>query len=198
MHVEPCEPPGNNGTRHSRSLQASALAAPASVGAMPVPPLRRRPRCTHCNEVLQGNPFVWDDRRYCAWLCAHEAGDRSHCAWRVCGCTKYQIALRILRDHRRVMRVMEQVVDDLGHGDTLQERIFAATGDYGIDMEANPQLDKSDDEDPERQLQEELEAARAQLAERSSRVAMAQNMLDLGSIRTEMERARMRAEDRRV
>jgi hypothetical protein len=103
--------------------------------------------------------------------------------------------MRALRKHRRQMRVMGRVLLAMPGFDlnALNEMMLEHTGD-GLVYLGDCELDESDEDDPELQLQE----ARAQLEDQQNLVAVARDMVEAQRLRLELEHVRKQAEDMSV
>ena len=154
--------------------------------------------CSQCGETT-----VPKDARSCfykrAWVCSraclHAAGDRTCCSGWECGCTKYAIKRRLLRQHRQQMRDMEDII--MLHG--LYELYRREVTHYSydtlfnmtclFDLNDDPEMDEASDAvDPGQELRQEAADTRAFIE------AMP-GYLENRSLLTELERARMQLED---
>ena len=109
--------------------------------------------------------------------------------WRDCGCTGYAKKRRLLREHRRKMRVMDELIEDHGLEEELQERLVDETGNTNFWLGEHEVMDEgSDQEDPEAALRKEVDDKHAFLAG-------ARCIVEARETATELERARMRLED---
>ncbi len=134
-------------------------------------------RCSQCGAELPLEAelrFFLGDRRMCNLKCMHDAGSRARCG-PGCGCTAYAIKRRMLREHRVLMRC----IDDLIAANGLDEELGALWQNErdprpgrAICLGLDPEMDElSDAEDPEQQL-------RAELADRSAMVEAVQGALE--------------------
>jgi hypothetical protein len=159
--------------------------------------------CGLCNrahsDALPG--CSWQGVWYCSHVCSHTAGDRSACSEWDCGCTHYAKKRRLLREHRKQMRVMQDLIDDHGLASELEEDMVAETGNNGFwlgyDTGFGGMDEGSDVEDPEADAKEEMQDLRQEAADQQRLVSAAQGVLECRAIATDLERARMRLEDHR-
>ena len=118
----------------------------------------------------------------------HAEGDRSAC-WQGCGCTGYAQKRRLLRWHRRNMRVMDELIEDHGLEEELQELLVDETGNTNFWLGVHESMDAdSDQEDPEAALHQEVD-------DKSAFLAGARCIVEARETATKLERARMRLED---
>ena len=114
--------------------------------------------------------------------------------------TAYAKKRRWLREHRVEMRIMTDLVEEEGLEHELNERILAGTGNNGFWLGYGPHdLDSDEDEDPEKKLREEVRELKSQLADRTALIeALTEHRRkqDLEQVLLDMERARMKCEDR--
>ena len=91
-------------------------------------------KCAHCRQLKPagGDSVAWQGRWYCSFVCSHDAGDRTNCGRRDCGCTGYARKRRLLREHRIAMRVMEEFLEEEGLDEELNDRMLFYTGDVSI------------------------------------------------------------------
>ena len=109
--------------------------------------------------------------------------------WRDCGCTGYAKKRRLLREHRRKMRVMDELIEDHGLEEELQELLVDETGNTNFWLGEHEVMDEgSDQEDPEAALRKEV-------ADKSAFLAGARCIVEAHVTARELERARMRLED---
>ena len=156
------------------------------------------PVCSHCN-VPSDLPGLWYlDRFYCTSVCSHAAGDRSACGKRDCGCTRYSKKRRLLRDHRACMRVMEELIEEHGLSEDLDNAMVAQTGNTSFFLGIDSWLDEtSDTEDPEATLLDANASLRSEVADVSTMVQAVQGSLECQQLRRDLEHARMALEDMR-
>jgi hypothetical protein len=161
---------------------------------------RRAPtRCPQCNKLLPGRPYSpsggpLGNQDYCSFECAHAAGNRDDCK-PGCGCTGFERMRSLNRMYRDSMRVMDDIIMDHNLSRELIHR-SDATGAYVFDLER----DADDEPDPEKVLQAEVAALRAErdeLERLRTITNMAAAVLDHGAVVRDMERARMALEDSR-
>jgi len=118
--------------------------------------------------------------------------------------TAYAKKRRWLREHRVEMRIMTDLVEEEGLEHELNERILAGTGNNGFwlghdDGVHGMDLDSEEDEDPEEKLREEVRELKSQLADKTALIeALTEHRRkqDLEQVLLDMERARMKCEDR--
>ena len=98
------------------------------------------------------------------------------------------------------MRIMDDIIADHGHGEELEDSLADETGNTGfwLGIDSDGMDEDSDQEDPERVLQQQVADLRKEAADASNFVAAAQQVLDRHRIQTDLERARMQLEDRRM
>ena len=110
--------------------------------------------------------------------------------------TGYSRKRRNLREHRVEMRIMQDVIEDHGLDDEVQERTIDETGNTGHWLGFHSDLDEASDvEDPELELRKELDELRKELDEKLAFVQVAENMLRQRRIARDLDRARMELED---
>ena len=127
----------------------------------------------------------------CSRVCLHAAGDRTCCYGWDCGCTKYSKKRRLLRQHRRQMQDMEDII--ILHG--LYEQYRRPVVNY-FDLRPNPEMDEaSDAEDPEAGAKEEAAALRQEAADTRAFIEATPSYPENRTLLTELERARMKLED---
>ena len=146
--------------------------------------------CSHCAKLkpTSAKSCFYLDRWMCSRECMHAEGDRSAC-WQGCGCTGYAKKRRLLREHRRNMRVMDELIEDHGLEEELQERLEDETGNTNFWLGMHESMDEgSDEEDPEAALRKEV-------ADKSAFLAGARCIVEARETATKLERARMRLED---
>ena len=147
--------------------------------------------CSHCAELKpeSARSCFYLDRWMCSRECIHAAGDRSAC-WQGCGCTRYSKKRRLLREHRRNMRVMDALIEDHGLEEELEDRMVAETGNTNFWLGYIESMDEESDgeEDPEAALRKEVD-------DKHAFVDGARCILEARETTTELERARMRLED---
>ena len=175
-----------------RSLQAAGHAARTRQLAIitemmerafpaPPPPVV----CGKCHGPIE-DPFKFRGVDYCCMQCCHDAGDRRHCRRGVCGCTAFAIKRRQLRDHRRKMRIMEELIDDHGLEDELEVAMDEdGCPDYDpFDHDFDFDMDEgSDAEDP-------MVTQANELSNVNDLVQLSRNMVELAGVRRGLKRGR--------
>lgn len=95
----------------------------------------------------------------------------------------------MLREHRAEMRIMQEVIEDHGLEDEVQDLVIAETGNTGFWLGMDLNLDEaSDAEDPELELRKERD-------EKLAFVQVAKDILGQRGIARDLECARMELED---
>ena len=151
--------------------------------------------CSRCSVTSALPGLWWQNSWYCSAACSHAAGDRTACTQN-CGCTGYAWKRRLLRDHRANMRIMEQLLDHHDLSEELDDLLIQHTGNTNFWLGDDSFLDEpSDTEDPEQTLRAANAALRSAAADQSTMVQAVQQALECGSMRTDVERARMAFED---
>ncbi len=114
----------------------------------------------------------------------------------ICDCicpnvTGYSKKRRLLREHRKTMRVMEEVILESGlHRRFHQKLMDTDAQDWCVD--SNSELDEnSDKEDPEAELKKESDKTH-------DFVQAARDALECEALRRDLERKSMMLEDRRA
>ena len=122
-------------------------------------------------------------RWMCSAECSHAAGDRSACYGWDCGCTRYAKKRRLLKAHRREMRVVEEFIHDHGLTEELEERLIEETGNVGFCLETDSEdMDEpSDKEEPDQQLRATVDALRSEAADQRAMVEAVQGALECRS-----------------
>ena len=115
--------------------------------------------------------------------------------------TQYAKKRRRLREHRDEMRIMFDLIEEQGWEDELEERLIVETGNNGFwlgrdDSVHGVDLHSDEDEDPEEKLREEVRELKSQLADRRTLIQALTEHRQLVKIALDMERARMKSEDR--
>ena len=143
--------------------------------------------CPHCGVHMPMPPGPGTLRYRGQWMCSkecsHAAGDRSACRGWDCGCTRYAKKRRLLRAHRRNMRIMEDLICEHGLDEELEERLIEETGTVNFWLGSDPEeMDEpSDTEDPEQQLRTTVDALRAEAADQQAMVQAVQGALECRS-----------------
>ena len=115
--------------------------------------------------------------------------------------TPYARKRRCLREHRVQMRVMEDIVDEVGlieeyHAEVMVE-LDNAPYWLGFDDAPGGMDEESDGEDPEVALRRENEQLRREAVDQQAFIAAVQDLRAHEAMRLELERAHMQLEDRR-
>ena len=138
--------------------------------------------CSQCGKELPLEAelrFFLGDRRMCNFKCMHDAGSRARCG-PGCGCTRYAIKRRMLREHRELLRCMEVIIAENGlyeELDALWQNNRDPRPGRDIYLDYDPEMDEaSDAEDPEQQLRNEL-------ADRSAMLEAVQGALECRRVR---------------
>ena len=155
-------------------------------------------RCYKCRH-LRATPIKVQRRSYCSRRCAHDDGYRGFCwNWKDCGCTGYSKKRRLLREHRDLLRIAEDVLNDHDLTEEYEERAAEETSGPYSTASINEMDEESDAEDPELALRTENMLLRAELDDRDATqqaIALATASLDRGALVRELTRARMEIED---
>ena len=150
--------------------------------------------CSQCGETAlpkDAHSCFYKRAWVCSRVCLHAAGDRTCCYGWDCGCTKYSKKRRLLRQHRRQMQDMEDLI--MLHGLYKQYRRHVT---HYFDLHPHPEMDEtSDAEDPEADAKEEAEALRQEAADTRAFIEATPSYLENRTLLTELERARMKLED---
>ena len=109
----------------------------------------------------------------------------------------------MLREHRKAMRVMEQLLEEEGLDEELDDRMMYYTGNTTVFLgHCDIRDETSDCEDPEATLRDELAtarqelaAARQELAEKSAFVEAVSGALQCNRVSLDLERRSMMLED---
>ena len=104
------------------------------------------------------------------------------------GCTAYAKKRRLLRQHRENMRVMDNLIQEHGLDQELEDRLIDETGNTNFFLGDDDFMDEDSEEDPEAALRREL-------ADQSAFVEAASGALQHRKVATDLERARMMLED---
>ena len=127
---------------------------------------------------------------YCSNKCRHDAGDRRHCE-RGCGCTGFAIKRRQLRNHRRTMRIVMDVIGEFDLWAELDERLMGQLGNLGasVGLDHDHEMDEdSDAEDP-------MATQANELSNIDNIVRLSHNMVELAEARRSQKRARGSEQD---
>ena len=101
-----------------------------------------------------------------------------------------------MRDHRANMRVMEELIDQHGLSEELDDLLIEHTGNTNFWLGDDSFLDEpSDTEDPEQTLRAANAALRSAAADQSRLIETVQQALECGRMRADVEHARMALED---
>ena len=102
----------------------------------------------------------------------------------------------MLREHRKAMRVMEQLVEEEGLDEELDDRMMYYTGNTTVFLgHCDIRDETSDHEDPEATIRDELAATRQELAEKSAFVEAVSGALQCNRVSLDLERRSMMLED---
>ena len=102
----------------------------------------------------------------------------------------------MLREHRKAMRVMEQLVEEEGLDEELDDRMMYYTGNTTVFLgHCDIRDETSDHEDPEATIRDELAATRQELAEKSAFVEAVSGALQCNRVSLDLERKSMMLED---
>ena len=102
----------------------------------------------------------------------------------------------MLREHRKAMRVMEQLCEEEGLDEELDDRMMYYTGNTTVFLgHCDIRDETSDHEDPEATIRDELAATRQELAEKSSFIEAVSGTLQCNRVTLDMERKSMVLED---
>ena len=143
--------------------------------------------CPQCGVHMSMPPGPGTVRYLGRWMCSaecsHAAGDRSACYGWDCGCTRYAKKRRLLKAHRREMRVVEEFIHDHGLTEELEERLIEETGNVGFCLETDSEdMDEpSDKEEPDQQLRATVDALRSEAADQRAMVEAVQGALECRS-----------------
>ena len=158
--------------------------------------------CSQCGETTlpkDAHSCFYKRAWVCSRVCLHAAGDRTCCYGWDCGCTKYSKKRRLLRQHRRQMQDMEDLITLHGLYEQYRRHVT-----YYFDLHPHPErrsapreaLDEaSDAEDPEAKAKEEAAALRQEAADTRAFIEATPSYPENRTLLTELERARMRLED---
>ena len=103
-----------------------------------------------------------------------------------------------MRDHRACMRAMEELIEQHGLADDLDDLLIERTGNTNFWLGEHDFMDEgSDAEDVEAVLVAENAALRASAADASTLLLAAQQVLNCGRLQRDVEQARMALEDLR-
>ena len=158
--------------------------------------------CSQCGETAlpkDAHSCFYKRAWVCSRVCLHAAGNRTCCYGWDCGCTKYSKKRRLLRQHRRQMQDIEDIIILHGLYEQYQRHVI-----HYFDLHPHPErrsapreaLDEaSDAEDPEAEAREEAAALRQEAADTRAFIEAMPSYVENRSLLTELERARMRLED---
>ena len=119
------------------------------------------------------------------------------CKVYICDCvcpnvTGYSKKRRLLREHRKTMRVMEEVIASTFWFEAIYLQKLMETDAQNWDLDSNSELDEtSDKEDPEAELKKENDKT-------LDFVQAAKDALDSEALRRDWERKSMMLEDKRL
>ena len=141
--------------------------------------------CSQCGETAlpkDAHSCFYKRAWVCSRVCLHAAGNRTCCYGWDCGCTKYSKKRRLLRQHRRQMQDMEDIIILHGLYEQYQRHVI-----HYFDHHPHPErrsapreaLDEpSDAEDPEAEAKEEAEALRQEAADTRAFIEATPGYLD--------------------
>ena len=102
----------------------------------------------------------------------------------------------MLREHRKAMRVMEQLLEEEGLDEELDDRMMYYTGNTTVFLgHCDIRDETSDHEDPEATIRDELAATRQELAEKSAFVEAVSGALQCNRVSLDLEQRSMMLED---
>ena len=97
------------------------------------------------------------------------------------------------------MRVMENIIQEEGFEEQLEERMIAETGNTSFGLGLDESMDEdSDQEDPEALAKQQVNDLLQESKDKQAFVAAAQETLACRAVATDLERARMQLEDLRA
>ena len=97
------------------------------------------------------------------------------------------------------MRVMDDVINDHGLAEELEERMVEETGNTNFWLSEASEMDEdSDQEDPEAFAKQRVRALLQESEDKQAFVFAAQDALACRAVATDLERARMQLEDLRA
>ena len=106
---------------------------------------------------------------------------------------------RLLRDHRRNMRVMDDVIREHDLAEELEDRMVEETGNTNFWLGHQSKMDEdSDQEDPEAVAKQRVNDLLQESKDRQAFVAAAQDTLACRAVATDLGRASMQLEDVRA
>ena len=112
--------------------------------------------------------------------------------------TRYAQKRRLLREHRRKMRIMDELIEENGLGNALENRLIEETGNTNFWLGEDSEMDEaSDASDPELELSDEVEKLRQEEGDRQNLIAAVGDATVQQKLALEVKRARMEAEDLR-
>ncbi len=151
--------------------------------------------CRQCGEMKSWYDYM--DGSMCSGQClqcAHDAGDRSVCSqMRECGCTEFAKVRRLLRNHRRAMRIMDSLIYEHSLDDELSSRLDDSI-DFNLDMDDF----ESDQDDPQAIAESKIRELLAESKDKTSFIDAVSGALESRAMATDLERARMQLEDSRA
>ena len=119
------------------------------------------------------------------------------CKAYICDCTcpnvtGYSKKRRLLREHRKTMRAMEEVIASVSWFESMYLQKLGELDAQNWDLDSNSELDEtSDKEDPEAELKKQIDNT-------LDFVQAAKDALDSQALRRDWERKSMMLEDRRL
>ena len=151
--------------------------------------------CSQCGVEMPSARIKrhWNCMLMCSRECEHAAGSRDICgAW--CGCTGYSIKLRLLRNYRAAMRIMDELIVQNELDAELEELLIEETGNTNYYLGSDSEMDEpSDAEDPEQKLRDlaaELKDLAAEGADQRAMVQAVNGTLECRKVLQDVERAR--------
>ena len=156
--------------------------------------------CSQCGEskTTTANSYYYRGQWVCSRECGHAAedGPARHGCER--GRTHYAKKRRLLREHRRNMRIMDELIEEHGLSSELDERLDDETGNTNFWLGDDSEMDESSDqEDPEAILRLQLQQLRQEAKDKQAFLEAAQLIVASRAVATALERARMQLEDLR-
>ena len=104
----------------------------------------------------------------------------------------------LLRDHRRNMRIMDELIDENGLTSELEERLIEETGNTNFWLRVDSVMDEpSDEDDPEEMADSMVHKLYTEVRDKKSFVDAVQGALDNRAMARDLDRARMQLEDLR-
>ena len=159
--------------------------------------------CFHCGGGLEiaidGLPIAHEECQMAAGLFVDNPVPPKGKGGKGNGCTKYSKKRRLLREHRRNMRVMDDVIRDHGLAEELEDRMVEETGNSNFWLGHQSEMDEdSDQEDPEAVAKQRANDLLQESKDKQAFVTAAQDALACRALAQDLERARMQLEDLRA